>query len=56
MRITILGAGAWGTTLAKITHEAGHALTLWGHPERLAAIAYKKENTEYLPPSLKWVC
>ena len=49
MRITVLGAGAWGTTLAKIAHEAGHALTLWGHPERLAAIAYKKENTEYLP-------
>ena len=49
MRITVLGAGAWGTTLAKIAHEAGHELTLWGHPERLAGIAYKKENTEYLP-------
>ena len=49
MRITVLGAGAWGTTLAKIAHEGGHELTLWGHPERLAGMAYKKENTEHLP-------
>ena len=49
MRITVLGAGAWGTTLAKIAHEAGHEITLWGRPERLAGLAYKKENSEYLP-------
>ena len=49
MKITVLGPGAWGTTLAKIAHEAGHTVTLWGNPERLAAIAYRKENAEYLP-------
>ena len=49
MKITVLGPGAWGTTLAKIAHEAGHAVTLWGKPERLAAIADQKENTKHLP-------
>ena len=29
MRITVLGAGAWGTALAKILHENGNAVTLW---------------------------
>ena len=29
MRITVLGAGAWGTALAKVLHENGNAVTLW---------------------------
>ena len=29
MKITLLGAGAWGTALAKILHENGNAVTLW---------------------------
>ena len=29
MRITVLGAGAWGTALAKTLHENGNAVTLW---------------------------
>ncbi len=29
MRITVLGAGAWGTALAKILHENGNNVTLW---------------------------
>jgi len=49
MKITVLGPGAWGTALAKIAHEAHHVVTLWGRPDRLAAIASNKENTEYLP-------
>jgi glycerol-3-phosphate dehydrogenase (NAD(P)+) len=47
MRITVLGAGAWGASLAKVLHENGSAVTLWdinaalleelrsGHSERL---------------------
>lgn len=47
MRITVLGAGAWGASLAKVLHENGNAVTLWdinaalleelkqGHSERL---------------------
>ena len=42
MKITMLGAGAWGTALAKVLHENGNAVTLWdkdagllrGNPER----------------------
>ena len=29
MKITVLGAGAWGTALAKVLHENGNAVTLW---------------------------
>lgn len=49
MKITVLGPGAWGTALAKIAHEGGHAVTLWGRPERLTAINAANENTDYLP-------
>ncbi len=50
MKITVLGVGAWGTTLAKILHEGGHRLTLWAHnPERLDAIKSAGRNDHYLP-------
>ena len=49
MNITVLGPGAWGTALAKLAHEGGHAITLWGRKERLAKIAYNHQNTDYLP-------
>ena len=49
MKITVLGPGAWGTALAKIAHERGHAVTLWGRTERLDAIAAANENSQYLP-------
>ena len=29
MRITVLGAGAWGASLAKVLHENGNGVTLW---------------------------
>ncbi len=49
MKITVLGPGAWGTALAKLAHEGGHEITLWGRKERLAKIAYSKKNHDYLP-------
>ena len=45
----MLGPGAWGTALAKIAHEGGHAVTLWGRSERLSAIGAANENSQYLP-------
>ncbi len=30
-KITVLGAGAWGTALAKLLVENSHTVTLWGH-------------------------
>jgi glycerol-3-phosphate dehydrogenase (NAD(P)+) len=29
MKVSVLGAGAWGTALAKVLHENGNAVTLW---------------------------
>ena len=29
MNVAVLGAGAWGTALAKVLHQNGHAVTLW---------------------------
>jgi glycerol-3-phosphate dehydrogenase (NAD(P)+) len=49
VKITVLGPGAWGTALAKLAHEGGHEITLWGRKERLAKIAYSHQNTDYLP-------
>ena len=31
MKITVAGAGAWGTSLANLLCENQHAVTLWGH-------------------------
>jgi glycerol-3-phosphate dehydrogenase (NAD(P)+) len=34
MNITILGAGAWGSALARLLHQGGNEITLWGHIPR----------------------
>jgi glycerol-3-phosphate dehydrogenase (NAD(P)+) len=31
MRVTIVGAGSWGTALALVLDKNGHEITLWGH-------------------------
>jgi glycerol-3-phosphate dehydrogenase (NAD(P)+) len=50
MKITILGAGAWGTTLARLLHQPGNAVTLWGHvPEWLEEIRQTGRNERFLP-------
>ena len=49
MRITILGAGAWGTALA-IALAARHDVVLWGrNAEAMSAAARTRENSSYLP-------
>ncbi len=50
MRITVLGAGAWGTTLARHLFNSQHTVTLWAHePARLEEIRQSGENRRYLP-------
>jgi len=50
MNITVLGAGAWGTALAKLLRESGHQITLWGHdPAHLADVRTTGRNERYLP-------
>lgn len=49
-RLTVLGAGSWGTALALQAVRAGHQVTLWGRsPEQLAALQEQRENARYLP-------
>jgi glycerol-3-phosphate dehydrogenase (NAD(P)+) len=49
-RIAVLGAGAWGTTLARLLADAGHPVTLWAHrPEAAAEMTDAGENRRYLP-------
>ncbi len=50
MKVTVLGAGAWGTALAKLLQQGGHAVTLWGHDaERLEEMGRTGRNERYLP-------
>ena len=50
MRLTVLGAGAWGTALAKLLREGGHSVTLWAHEaECLDEIHRTGRNTLFLP-------
>jgi glycerol-3-phosphate dehydrogenase (NAD(P)+) len=50
MKITILGAGAWGTALANLLHAGGQTITLWGHePEYLEEMRRTGRNEVFLP-------
>ena len=49
-KISVIGAGSWGTTLAILLSEKGFDVRLWVRREELAEeIESKKENTQYLP-------
>ncbi|MGE4169653.1 MAG: NAD(P)H-dependent glycerol-3-phosphate dehydrogenase [Candidatus Margulisiibacteriota bacterium] len=48
--LTVIGCGAWATTIAKVLAENGHAVTQWCHRSEYAqAINEKHENTKALP-------
>jgi glycerol-3-phosphate dehydrogenase (NAD(P)+) len=49
MRITVLGAGAWGTALAKILQENGSSMTLWDKVPELLTEIQGGRNEKYLP-------
>lgn len=49
-RIAIIGAGAWGTTLALLACRAGAAASLWvRNPSEAVAIDRKRRNSRFLP-------
>ena len=49
MKITVLGAGSWGTTLAMLLANKGHEVRLWAHrPEFARALEADRENKRYL--------
>lgn len=50
MRISVLGAGSWGTTLAILLFHNGHDVTLWEYKKSYArTIKKSRENKIYLP-------
>ncbi|GAA5160436.1 NAD(P)H-dependent glycerol-3-phosphate dehydrogenase [Amycolatopsis dongchuanensis] len=49
-RITVLGAGSWGTAFAKVLADAGRDVTMWARREEVAArIRDEHANPGYLP-------
>ncbi|MGZ8955164.1 MAG: NAD(P)H-dependent glycerol-3-phosphate dehydrogenase, partial [Methylovulum sp.] len=49
-KITILGAGSWGTALAILAATNGCQTLLWGHnPNHIADLARDRQNSRYLP-------
>jgi glycerol-3-phosphate dehydrogenase (NAD(P)+) len=48
--IGVVGAGGWGTTLAKILADKGEHVTLWCHgADSFQALVDRRENRTYLP-------
>ncbi|NVO27628.1 NAD(P)-dependent glycerol-3-phosphate dehydrogenase [Donghicola sp. C2-DW-16] len=48
-RLTVLGAGSWGTALATVLARNGHEVRLWSRrPDHAAAINATGENADYL--------
>ena len=49
-KIGIIGAGAWGTSLATVMRRAGNEVVLQAHePETAAAINKSHTNPDFLP-------
>ncbi|WP_291314692.1 NAD(P)H-dependent glycerol-3-phosphate dehydrogenase [Corynebacterium sp. UBA2622] len=50
VNVAVMGAGSWGTTLAKVFADAGNTVTLWARRAELAqTISETRENSGYLP-------
>ncbi len=50
MKVTVIGAGSWGTTLALLLFSNRHDVILWSYrKEDLDNIINKRENTVFLP-------
>jgi glycerol-3-phosphate dehydrogenase (NAD(P)+) len=49
-RIAVVGAGAWGTSLALLAARCGHEVILWARrSEQVRALETNRENFEHLP-------
>ena len=49
-RLSVIGAGAWGTTIAQLLAGNGHEVTLWTRsPEHAAELSRSQRNDRRLP-------
>jgi glycerol-3-phosphate dehydrogenase (NAD(P)+) len=48
MRVAVLGAGAWGCTLAALLHDHGHAVALWEFDDAAAERLARERSHAYL--------
>lgn len=49
-RVSVMGAGSWGTAFALVLADAGNEVTMWGRRQELCdAISADHENPDYLP-------
>lgn len=50
MAVAVVGAGAWGTALAKLIADKGESVTMWcREPEVVAAVRGRRVNETFLP-------
>src|SRR3954463_5619521 len=50
MKVTVLGAGSWGTTVASLLCRRDHEVLLWArNPEVAGEVSDQHTNVEYLP-------
>ncbi|MFP4258102.1 MAG: glycerol-3-phosphate dehydrogenase, partial [Desulfovermiculus sp.] len=53
MKITVVGAGAWGTTLAGVVADKGISTSLWVREEELAALIRETSVNSWFLPDIK---
>lgn len=50
VQVAVMGAGSWGTTLAKVFADAGNPVHLWARrAEQIQRMSITRENHDYLP-------
>jgi glycerol-3-phosphate dehydrogenase (NAD(P)+) len=50
VKVAVLGAGAWGTTVAKVIAEKGNDVVIWSYEQETADVINKKHvNSQFLP-------
>jgi glycerol-3-phosphate dehydrogenase (NAD(P)+) len=49
MRVSVIGAGSWGTALAKLAADAGHDVTMWAYEAEVVEQLREGVNRVYMP-------